>query len=39
MHFRIKPIVGLKLPTDKFNCNKGFAFIYYKNADDASYVR
>jgi hypothetical protein len=39
MHFKIKPITGLKLPSSKLSGNKGFAFIYYKNIDDATYVR
>jgi len=38
-HFKIKPIDGLKLPMSKFNENKGFAFVYYKSADDATYVK
>lgn len=38
-HFKIKPITGLKLPLSKFNENKGFAFIYYQNPDDAAYVK
>lgn len=38
-HFKIKPIDGLKLPMSKFENNKGYAFIYYKSADDAAYVK
>lgn len=38
-HFKIKPITGLKLPLSKFNENKGFAFIYYNNADDVAHVK
>lgn len=38
-HFKIKPIEGLKLPLTKFKENKGFAFIYYRSEDDASFVK
>jgi RNA recognition motif-containing protein len=38
-HFNIKPIVAMKLPLSKNGLNKGFAFVYYKSIDDASYVK
>lgn len=38
-HFKIKPISGLRLPLTKHLENKGFAFVYYHSAEDASYVK
>lgn len=39
-HFStIKPVHGMKLPISKFNENKGFAYIYYGNEDDASLIK
>ena len=29
----------MKFPLTKFKDNKGFAFIYYENPDDAAYVK
>jgi len=31
----IKTVTGIKLPTTKFNENKGFAFVYFNSEDDA----
>lgn len=39
-HFaNVKPVHGIKLPTSKFNENKGFAFIYFGSEDDANLVK
>ena len=39
-HFAaVKTVHGIKLPTSKFNENKGFAFIYFGSEDDASIVK
>jgi RNA recognition motif-containing protein len=39
-HFSaVKTVQGIKLPTTKFNENKGFAFIYFGSEDDAALVK
>ena len=39
-HFSaVKTVHGIKLPTTKFNENKGFAFIYFGSEDDAAIVK
>lgn len=39
-HFSaIKNVHGIKVPTTKFNENKGFAFIYFGSEDDATFVK
>lgn len=39
-HFSaVKTVHGIKLPTTKFNENKGFAFIYFGSEDDATIVK
>lgn len=38
-HFKIKPVHAMKMPSSKFDENKGFAFIYYGSADDAAEVK
>lgn len=30
---------GIKLPTSKFNENKGFAFVYFGSEDDANLAK
>jgi RNA recognition motif-containing protein len=39
-HFSsVRPVHGIKLPTTKFDENKGFAFIYYGSEDDANLAK